>query len=118
MIKYIIKHKHELPTSFHFTDAEAEKAIAAMQNNKGSKNHKWSVNEVRQHYINKGYIKPEKVTWADIGYLANMAYADYFGSSIDTEDKCITFANDVVNDPDGNVDLINIKWYISKMLSE
>ena len=102
--------KYEKKYGDHFSDELSEWASSRMKNSYGSEAHHWTVSEVKSAYERLGYTKPEESTWGDIAYAANMAYADYYGMSIETEAGCIKQAYADVMDPDGYPGKIFNRW--------
>lgn len=49
-------------------------------------------------------------TSGDMAYTANMAYADFYPTVLDTVDKCITYAKLVASDPDGYGGMEFMRW--------
>lgn len=94
IVDYIAEHK------YHFTETLMNHAISKMENVDGSSK-RISKDDV-ENYINiHGYKHPVKSNIYDITYTANMAYADFYPSLLDTTDKCIEYALAVANDVDG-----------------
>lgn len=102
--RYVERHGH------HFTDSLAEYASGMMENAHGEPGHHWSVTEVKDAFARIGLGKPEKSTWGDVAYSANMAYADYFGASLTTETECLKQAYADVSDPDGYEGKVFNRW--------
>ena len=46
----------------------------------------------------------------DLAYTANMAYADFYPTVLDTADKCVTYAKLVASDPDGYEGMEFMRW--------
>lgn len=94
----------------HFTDALAEWASSKMENAHGEAGHRWSVEDVKGAFDRLGLKKPEKSTWGDAAYAANMAYADYYGISLKSEADCVKQAHADVSDPDGYPGKVFNRW--------
>lgn len=94
----------------HFCDRLAEWASKRMKNANGESAHTWSVAQVESVFNSIGLVKPETATWGDVTYAANMAYADYFGSSLKTEADVIRQAYADVTDPDGYPGKVFNRW--------
>lgn len=92
-IKY--KEKHGM----HFSDSLAMWASAKMVNIDGTQ-HGWSVEDVRSAFKALGLEKPEKCTWGDATYLANMYYADFM-PVFKVETDALRMAYYSMRDPDG-----------------
>ena len=103
-IKYEEKHGE------HFTEKLADWASKQMDNAKGSKTHNWTTQEVKAAYEQMGFVKPERSTWGDVAYAANMAYADYYGGSLKTDADVIRHAHEDVADPDGYPGKVFNRW--------
>lgn len=94
----------------HFCDKLAIWASKKMDNAHGDKSHSWTVEEVTSAFEKLGWKKPEMATWGDVTYSANMAYADYYGGSIKTEQDVLRYAYDDVSDPDGYPGKVFNRW--------
>ena len=81
-----------------------------MQNAHGEKSHSWTVEEVKSVFASLGFVKPEKSTWGDAAYAANMAYADYYGGSLKTDADVIRHAYEDISDPDGYPGKVFNRW--------
>lgn len=103
-IKYINTY------SWHFTPELADFASGLMENSDKS-NHRWTTKSLVKTLVNKGFKIPEElVTWGDIAYTANMAYADFYPSICKSEDDCLEYAKLVANDVDGYFGMIFHRW--------
>ena len=89
------KEKHGM----HFSDKMAMWASAHMENADG-KEHGWSVDDVKSAFKALGFEKPEKCTWGDATYLANMYYADFM-PMLKAETDAVKMAYYAMKDPDG-----------------
>lgn len=86
---------------WHFSKKLCEHAVKKMTDRQGKKITPYTKEQVealmKQHNIqlenNEGY---------DAVYVANMAKADYLGSSITTEQHLMLFVKDFLDDKDGN----------------
>lgn len=101
---YVMKH------GSHFTDALAEWASQRMENAHGDAGHHWKVAEVKAAFSNAGLKKPERNTWGDAAYAANMHYADYYGDTLKSETDCIRQAYSDLSDPDGYPGKVFNRW--------
>lgn len=87
--------------NWHFSKKLCEHAVKKMTDRTGKKITPYTKEQVealmKQHNIqlenNEGY---------DAVYVANMAKADYLGSSITTEQHLMLFVKDFLDDKDGN----------------
>ncbi len=108
--KYLEKHGD------HFCDRLAEWASKKMMNNPNAdQNHSWSVDQVTSVFAKLGYSKPEANTWGDATYAANMAYADYYGISLATEESVLKQGYADMIDPDGYPGKIFNRWLADVM---
>lgn len=76
----------------HFTDALAVWASKRLKNVHGDAQHSWSVEDVKMASERLGLRKPEHLTWGDMAYSANYAYAMFFGESLKSEVEVIKHA--------------------------
>lgn len=98
----------------HFTDRLAECISGKIINHNGLK-HMWTVADVRAAFIRLGYEKPDNVTWGDVTYMANYAYAVFFNKSIKMEIDCVTHACAMANYPyayDGHI----FRYFLSDVM--
>ena len=102
--------KYEEKYGEHFNDKLAVWASKQMQNAHGEKSHSWTVEEVKSVFGSLGFVKPEKSTWGDAAYAANMAYADYYGGSLKTDADVIRHAYEDISDPDGYPGKVFNRW--------
>lgn len=102
--------KYEEKYGEHFNDKLAVWASKQMQNAHGEKSHSWTVEEVKSVFASLGFVKPEKITWGDAAYAANMAYADYYGGSLKTDADVIRHAYEDISDPDGYPGKVFNRW--------
>lgn len=102
-IKYINKH------GWHFTESLAEYASSLMENNDETK-HSWNCKILAKVYLSKNFSVPSKVTWGDLTYTANMAYADFYPDICQDEAACVLYASLVANDKDGYPGMIFHRW--------
>lgn len=100
----------------HFTDELAEFASMRMKNRNGM-THTWKVSEVKSAFERMGLEKPVKYTWGDATYAANMAYADFYGSSLKSEQDCLRYANDLMSDVDGYEGMI-LNRYLADIMGK
>ncbi len=85
---------------YHFNPHTLDVAMSKMVNRDGS-HHKWSREEVSAAFEKMKQPLMNGYTLCDATYLANMFYADYFSSSIKTEQECLDMAADFMTDIDG-----------------
>lgn len=84
----------------HFSPKLAEYAYKHMDNRDGTE-HYWTRQEVLMALEKMGKSLPADFKPCDAHYIANMLYADYFGSSLKTEEDVLKMTCDYMNDPDG-----------------
>lgn len=102
-IRYITKY------GWHFTDKLAEYASKMMLNSDKS-NHVWNCKTLAKEYLSLNLNVPKDITWGDLTYTANMAYADFYPNICSTEKDCIMYASLVANDVDGYPGMIFHRW--------
>lgn len=83
----------------HFSRKLSEHVCSKMENRNGIE-HTWTPEQVENAIMKMGKHLDAAHKY-DAHYLANMAYADYYGSSLTSEPDCIQFAIDFIADPDG-----------------
>lgn len=93
--EYVMKYGH------HFNEKLSEYASKKMEIKKGDPEHYWTREQVITAMEKMGLSIPMGWRACDAHYLANMAYADYFGSSLPSEELCLKFVHDFMTDPDG-----------------
>lgn len=101
--EYVKKH------GYHFTDALAEHVSKMMVNASGQQ-HSWSAAQVRRAMEGMGLTLPDKATWGDATYLANMYYADLYPDPLKDEASCLRAAYKAANDPDGYEGMVFCRW--------
>lgn len=84
----------------HFSDNLAKSASQAMENRDGTE-HYWSCADVVKALDKMSKPIPYGYRPCDAQYIANMMYADYFGSSVTSEETILKMACDYMSDPDG-----------------
>lgn len=89
------KEKHGM----HFSESLATWASSNMKNADG-KQHSWSIDDVKSAFKSFGFNKPDKYTWGDVAYAANMIYADY-GQHLKADTDAVKMAYSLLIDPDG-----------------
>lgn len=99
--EYVMEH------GYHFTDALAEMISKKMRNADGTP-HTWTVSEVKA--VMSTLPAQHNVTWGDMAYLSNMAYADFYPKVLPTESACIQYAKAVANDVDGYEGMPFCRW--------
>lgn len=94
---YLKMHGH------HFTDKLAEFASSLMINTSGTE-HSWVSNQIEsiQGFHNE--------TPGDILYTANMAFADFYPTVLQSPEACIEYAKAVALDPDGYEGMQFERW--------
>lgn len=98
------KKKHGL----HFSDELSMWASKQMKNSDGT-NHIWSIQDVKGAFSSLGYEKPEKCTWGDAAYLANMYYSDFM-PMLKEETDAVKMAYYAMKDPDGYEGMTFNRW--------
>ena len=102
-------HKYIDKYGKHFNKKLCDHACKQMVNYNGT-SHTWTADQI-QSLINVNKISiPSTSTIYDITYTANMAYADFYPTVLDTVDKCITYAKLVASDPDGYEGMEFMRW--------
>lgn len=87
---------------WHFSKAMAEWAGSLMKKRKGSRDEGEAFTKEKVETLLKTYgVKVENAVGYDCVYVANMARADFFGSSIQDEQHLALFIKDYLDDPDG-----------------
>ena len=94
---------------YHFTGETLEYALSKMQNTDGT-NHRFTINDVKNHIDNMGVETPIRSNIYDMTYTANMAYADFYPDIIPDERTCVKYALLVANDPDGYEGIEFCRW--------
>lgn len=113
--KYFMEY--EKMYGMHFTPMLSEWASKRMENRDGT-SHYWTREEVMGAMQKMGLKLPEDVRPCDAHYVANMAYADFYGSSLKTEADCLQYAHDYLSDPDGYEGLAFNRWVADMMECE
>lgn len=72
----------------------------------------WTKEDVEK-LLEKNGVTLENNTGHDFVFIANMAKADYFGSSIEDEKHLALYVKDTVDDVDAGDGAIMRKWYAS-----
>lgn len=110
--KYVEKH------GLHFCKSLAEHVINCMENQNGTP-HKWSIDQVKTAVLSvtSSCNFKHKVTDADMAYLANMYYSDFYPDVMDAETDCIKAAIKIANDPDGYEGQAFCRWVADVMAS-
>lgn len=89
-------------------------AYAAMANNRG--NDPWSKDQV-DDMLKRNGVTLENAVGQDYVFVANMAKADFLGSSIADEAHLARYVKDVVDDPDQADGFIFNRWYADTVRS-
>ena len=98
---------------WHFSKKMCDWAVSKMQVEKNGKKEKLEAmkrDEVEE-LIKKNNLKLEKDKGYDCVYVANMAKADYYKSSITDEAHLALFIKDYIDDPDGYEGLPFTRFY-------
>ena len=85
---------------WHFNNRLCDFAVSNMVARSGGKFERLSKDTVDK-MLSTYKIELENAQGYDAVYVANMAKADYFGSSIKTEEGIARFVKDYIDDPDG-----------------
>lgn len=88
----------------HFSEKMCEFAISNMGHNKG----KLTKEEIDSILNNK--IPKNNKEW-DYVFVANMAFNDFYGSSLKDQQSVALYINDYINDEDGYDGLPFCRWY-------
>lgn len=99
---------------WHFTKKAFEFAVNGMVkknavNGKLETIEPWSKEQV-ENILAKYGVKVENGKMYDIAFVANMAKADYFKSSITDEQHLALFVKDYIDDPDASDDVTFRRW--------
>lgn len=90
---------YKMHHGMHFSDKLAEYASSKMVNANGM-NHTWSCKDVEGAFTSLGLKLPEKSTWGDATYAANMLYSD-FSQLLKSDTDAVKMAHALLTDPDG-----------------
>ena len=63
-------------------------------------NHTWTCKDVEGAFASLGLKLPDKATWGDATYAANMIYSD-FAALLKADTDAVKMAHALLNDPDG-----------------
>lgn len=85
---------------WHFNKKLCDFAVSHMTVSGGAKLDSITKENLEQ-ILNRHSINLEKAKGYDALFVANMAKADYYGSSIPNEDYLARFVKDYIDDPDG-----------------
>lgn len=83
----------------HFNSKLAEYASSHMINENGM-NHTWTCKDVEGAFASLGLKLPEKSTWGDATYAANMLYS-HFAQLLKSDTDAVKMAHALLTDPDG-----------------
>lgn len=87
---------------WHFSKSMCDWAVGMMRRRKGAKEEIEPLTKEKVENLLKTYgVKVENAVGYDCAYVANMARADFFGSSIQDEQHLALFIKDYLDDPDG-----------------
>lgn len=95
---------------WHFSKTMAEWAASLMTDKTGSPIKPYTREQVEIMLKNNAVKIADKYIY-DAVYVANMAKADYWGSSIADEQHLAKFVGDYLNDPDGTPELAFSRFY-------
>lgn len=96
---------------WHFSKAMAEWASGMMRKRKGAPENDPLTKEKVEALLKTYGVKIENAVGYDCVYVANMARADFFGSSIQDEQHLALFIKDYLDDPDGYEGLAFTRFY-------
>lgn len=85
---------------WHFSMKLFERACKSMKDRSGQKHQLMDKDTVEGHLRNAG-VTLEHNELYDAAFVMNMAYADYYGSSINDFNSLALFVKDYLDDPDG-----------------
>lgn len=86
---------------YHFNKKLCEHAVSGMEKRTGEKLEPWDKQRVENLLTTNG-VKLERNVGYDAVYVANMARADYYGSSIVDEMHLAKYLKDYLDDIDGS----------------
>lgn len=88
---------------WHFNKPMMEWAVSLMRKRKGAKEEGVELlsKEKTEELLKTYGVKVENCVGYDMAYVANMARADFYGSSITDEQHLALFIKDYLDDPDG-----------------
>lgn len=92
----------------HFNEKLCDFALSQMKDADGRLK-AWTEDEV-EDLLEKFSIKVDDDDEWDSVYVANMCKADYFGSSITTEEQVAKYVGDYINDTDGYEGKTFARW--------
>ncbi len=103
MIKYLSNY------GWHFTRKMCEFAVSQMR--KGGKRINMLDRARVDTILKNAGVTIENNQLYDYVYVANMAYADFYGSSILNDSQLAKYIKDVIEDEDGYDGLVFNRWY-------
>lgn len=103
MIKYLSNY------GWHFTRKMCEFAVSQMR--KGGKRVNMLDRARVDTILKNAGVTIENNQLYDYVYVANMAYADFYGSSILNDSQLAKYIKDVIEDEDGYDGLVFNRWY-------
>lgn len=103
MIKYLSNY------GWHFTRKMCEFAVSQMR--KGGKKVNMLDRARVDTILKNAGVTIENNQLYDYVYVANMAYADFYGSSILNDSQLAKYIKDVIEDEDGYDGLVFNRWY-------
>ena len=103
MIKYLSNY------GWHFTRKMCEFAVSQMR--KGGKKVNMLDRARVDTILKNANVTIENNQLYDYVYVANMAYADFYGSSILNDNQLAKYIKDVIEDEDGYDGLVFNRWY-------
>lgn len=85
---------------WHFSKAMCQWAVSKMRDRNGRKIVLRSKEQVDEFLRTRG-VELQNDNGYDASYVLHMVYADFFGSSINTDDAIAKYVRDYIDDPDG-----------------
>ncbi|MCQ2349100.1 MAG: hypothetical protein MJZ98_01310 [Paludibacteraceae bacterium] len=95
---------------WHFSKNACMWAVSMMKDRNGSKIVPMTKEQLREVFTKNGMTMPETKGYDDV-FLAAMVKADYFGSSITTENQMCKMITDILGDKDGYDGMLYTRWY-------
>lgn len=102
--EYINKH------GWHFSEKLCSFAVSQMKKNNGTSIIPYTKEEI-DTLLKRHNVQLKNTEGYDYVYVANMAKADFLGSSITDEQHLILYVKDYIDDPDGYHGLPMSRYY-------
>lgn len=90
---------YKMHHGMHFSNRLAEYSSSKMINANNT-HHMWTCKDVEEAFSALGFKLPEKYTWGDATYAANMIYSDY-AQLLKVDTDAVKMAYALLTDPDG-----------------